>query len=66
MATEQELSDFLKSVDEGEPKTGAQTYDLKVDGVGYSTTGGHVDDIKEKLDEYKAQIVDGTITVPSK
>lgn len=58
--------DFLKSVDEGEPKTGAQTYDLKVDGVGYSTTGGHVDDIKEKLDEYKAQIVDGTITVPSK
>ncbi len=58
--------DFLKSVADGSPKTGAQTYDLAVDGVGYSTTGGHVDDIKEKLDEYKQQIIDGTITVPTK
>ncbi len=56
---------FLKSVDEGNVPTGATTFDLKVDGVGYSTTGGQVDDIKEKLDEYKQQIIDGTITVPS-
>jgi basic membrane protein A and related proteins len=33
--------------------------------VDYSTTGGQVDDIKTKLDEYKQQIIDGTITVPS-
>ncbi|GAA2087354.1 MULTISPECIES: BMP family lipoprotein [Aeromicrobium] len=58
--------DFLKGVEAGDIKTGPQVYDLKVDGVGYSTTGGHVDDIKEKLDEYKQQIIDGTITVPSK
>lgn len=58
--------DFLKSVADGSPKTGAQTYDLKVDGVGYSTTGGNVDDIKDKLDEYKQQIIDGEITVPTK
>lgn len=58
--------DFLKSVDEGSAKTGLQVYDLKVDGVGYSTTGGHIDDITQKLDEYKQQIIDGEITVPSK
>ncbi len=58
--------DFLKSVADGEPKTGPQVYDLSVDGVGYSTTGGHVDDIADQLEEYKQQIVDGEITVPSK
>lgn len=58
--------DFLKSVDDGEPKTGLQVYDLKVDGVSYSKTGGHLDDIADQLDEYKQQIIDGTITVPSK
>jgi basic membrane protein A len=34
--------------------------------VGYATTGGHIDDIKAKLDEFKAQIIAGTITVPEK
>ncbi|WP_313406091.1 BMP family ABC transporter substrate-binding protein [Aeromicrobium sp.] len=58
--------DFLKSVDDGAPKAGPQVYDLKVDGVGYSKTGGHIDDIADQLDEYKQQIIDGTITVPSK
>lgn len=42
---------------------GAQTFDLSVDGVGYSTSGGFVDDISSDLDDFKAQIVDGTITV---
>lgn len=56
---------FLKAVDDGNIPTGPTTFDLKVDGVGYSTTGGQVDDIKEKLDEYKQQIIDGTITVPT-
>ncbi len=58
--------DFLKSVDEGSPITGVQVFDLKVDGVSYSKTGGHVDDIADKLDEYKQQIIDGAIKVPSK
>jgi len=38
---------------------------LSVDGVGYSTTGGYVDDIVDQLDAYKAQIVSGEITVPT-
>ena len=44
---------------------GVQTFDLSVDGVDYSTTGGFVDDIADQLDEYKAQIVAGEIEVPT-
>lgn len=58
--------DYLKSVTDGSPLTGLQTFDLKKDGVGYATSGGGVDDIKTKLDDYKQQIVDGKITVPEK
>jgi basic membrane protein A len=57
--------DYLKSVSGGTFPNGVTTYDLKVDGVGYSTSGGQVDDITDKLDDYKKQIIDGTITVPT-
>ena len=40
-------------------------FDLKVDGVGYSTTGGNLEDITSKLDDLKQQIIDGKITVPT-
>ena len=56
---------FIKSVHDGTFKAGNTVFDLKADGVGYSTTGGHIDDITSKLDEYKQQIIDGTITVPT-
>lgn len=56
---------YLQGVADGKTPTGPTVYDLKVDGVGYSKTGGQVDDIASKLDEYKKQIVDGSITVPS-
>jgi basic membrane protein A and related proteins len=58
--------DFIKSVTEDAFKAGEVVYDLKKDGVGYSTTGGHVDDIKAQLEDYKAKIVSGEITVPDK
>jgi basic membrane protein A len=57
--------EFTKSVGAGSPLTGTQTFDLKRDGVGYSTSGGFVDDIKDKLDAYKKDIIDGKITVPT-
>ena len=44
---------------------GQQVFDLSVDGVDYSTSGGFVDDIADQLDEYKAQIVAGEIEVPT-
>ena len=44
--------------------TGTQLYNLKNNGVGYSTSGGAIDAIVPQLEEYKQQIIDGTITVP--
>lgn len=40
-----------------------KAYGLKDDGVGYSTSGGMLDDIKPQIEKLKAQIVDGTIKV---
>ena len=57
--------DFISTVVDGNFTAGAVTYDLEKDGVGYSTSGGQIDDITDKLEEYKAQIVDGSITVPT-
>jgi basic membrane protein A len=42
-----------------------EVFDLSVDGVGYSTTGGNVEDIVPELDDLKQQIIDGDITVPT-
>ncbi len=49
----------------GELEGGTQVFDLSVDGVGYSTTGGFVDDIAADLDAFKEQIIAGEIEVPS-
>lgn len=58
--------DFIKTVNAGTPATGYTTYDLKNNGVGYSTSGGFVDDIKSVIDGYKAKIISGDIKVPTK
>jgi basic membrane protein A len=58
--------DFIKSAVDGSFTAGTVRYDLSKDGVGYSTSGGKIDDITSKLDEYKQKIVSGEITVPSK
>ncbi|MFT4108890.1 BMP family lipoprotein [Propionicimonas sp.] len=58
---------FIKSIHDGTFAGGTQVFDLKTDGVGYSTTGDHLSsDTIAKLEEYKKQIIDGTITVPDK
>lgn len=56
---------FLTAAKDDKFVAGATTFDLKADGVGYATSGGGVDDIKTKLDEYKTKIVDGSIKVPT-
>jgi len=56
---------FLTEAKDGNVQSGQTVFDLKVDGVGYATSGGQVDDIKSKLDAYKQQIVDGQIKVPT-
>lgn len=57
--------EYLSDVEAGDIPSGVTTYDLEVDGVGYSTSGGFVDDITDQLDEFKQQIIDGEITVPT-
>ena len=57
--------EYLSQVNDGEFPSGITTYDLSVDGVGYSTSGGFIDDIVDQLDEYKQQIIDGEIEVPT-
>ena len=56
---------YLTEVAGGTFPAGVNTYDLSVDGVGYSTSGGFVDDIAADLDGYKQQIIDGEIEVPT-
>jgi basic membrane protein A and related proteins len=58
--------DFVKSVDDGKALTSYQVYDLKADGVGYSKSGGFVDDIASDIDGFKAKIISGEIKVPTK
>jgi basic membrane protein A len=55
------ITDFL----EGNFTTGPVRLGIAEGGIGYATSGGFVDDIAAQLDEYSAQIVDGTIVVPT-
>ncbi|MFC7617706.1 BMP family protein [Actinokineospora soli] len=55
--------DFIKSVKENQFKAGPKVYDLAAGGVSFSTSGGKVDDIVPQVEEYKAKIVSGEITV---
>jgi len=62
VAVYETIKDFVN----GNLKTGSQRiFDLKNDGVGFSTSGGFVDDIKAQLDALKADIISGKITVPT-
>ena len=56
----------IKAESEGTFAGGVQVFDLKRDGVGYSTSGDFLSaETIAKLEELKAQIIDGTITVPT-
>jgi len=57
--------EFLSSFVDGNVESGEVIFDLSNDGVGYSTTGGQIDDIVEQVDGFKQQIIDGEIEVPT-
>lgn len=57
--------DYIAKAVKGENAAGNVIYDLKVDGVGYSTSGDKLSaDVIAKLEELKAKIVSGEIKVP--
>lgn len=60
------VGDFITSVKDSKFVNGSKVYDLKAGGVDYATSGGKIDDIKTKLDDYKAKIISGDIKVPDK
>lgn len=56
--------DYIAAVASNDLASLPKVFDLKVDGVGYSTSGGQIDDeVKSWVDAYKQQIIDGEITV---
>ena len=57
--------DYINASAAGDVAALPDVFDLKVDGVGYATSGGKVDDITSQLDAYKAAIINGDITVQS-
>jgi basic membrane protein A len=55
----------IGSIVDGTFEGGVRVFDLASDGVGYSTSGGFIDDITDQLDAFAAQIIAGEIEVPS-
>ncbi|HHC07487.1 MAG TPA: BMP family ABC transporter substrate-binding protein [Actinobacteria bacterium] len=54
----------IKNFVEGVEQEGVIVFNLESDGVGYSTSGGFVDDIVDQLEELKGKIVSGELEVP--
>jgi basic membrane protein A len=57
--------DYVKANADEDVTPGFKAYDLKIDGVGYSKSGGFVDDVSDKIDEASDQIKSGEIVVPT-
>jgi basic membrane protein A len=57
--------DYVKAFADGSPPSGSKAYDLASEGVGYSTTGGFVDDITDEIDAAAEKIKSGEIKVPT-
>jgi basic membrane protein A len=56
---------YVNAIAAGDTTVLPETFDLSVDGVGYSTSGGKIDDITDELDAYRAAIISGEIDVPA-
>jgi basic membrane protein A len=58
--------EYTEAFDGGEAPSGFVTYDVKSGGIDYSTSGDHLsEDVIAEMDDYKQQISDGELTVPS-
>jgi basic membrane protein A and related proteins len=58
--------DMIQSVNDKKPLTGYQTYDLKANGVGYSTSGDFLSsDVQQTINDYATKIKNGQIKVPT-
>jgi basic membrane protein A and related proteins len=58
--------DYLAAVARGDVSTVPKKFDLAIDGVTYSTSGGKIQDLVPTVDAYKAAIAGGRIKVSDK
>ncbi|HEY3086572.1 MAG TPA: BMP family ABC transporter substrate-binding protein [Jatrophihabitantaceae bacterium] len=56
---------FIEQDSKGEFKPGYTRFSLKDNGVGYATSNPKIDPFKATIEQYKAKIIAGTITVPT-
>jgi basic membrane protein A len=56
---------FVADALAGTPTAGVKVWGIAEGGVGYTTTGGYIDDITGKIDEYSAKISSGEVVVPT-
>ena len=61
-AVEQFINDYAEGNVQGAEDV---LNDLSTEGIDLATSGGFIDDIQTDIDQYKQQIIDGTITVPT-
>ncbi|MBX6383669.1 MAG: BMP family ABC transporter substrate-binding protein [Microbispora sp.] len=57
------IYDYLADIVDGTVTSGRIVYDLKLGGVDYSLTGGHIADIQPRLEQLKQEIVYGRVKV---
>ncbi|MDT0275057.1 BMP family lipoprotein [Blastococcus goldschmidtiae] len=57
---------YITDVAEGDVEGGTDILnDLSTEGVGLSESGGYIDDIQDVLEDFRQQIIDGDIEVPT-
>jgi basic membrane protein A len=62
---DQAVFTFVSDYAAGRFAAGPVRFDLERDGVGYATSGGHLDDIQPRLETLRKKIVDHQIVVPT-
>ncbi|MBB2742458.1 UNVERIFIED_ORG: basic membrane protein A [Microbispora rosea subsp. rosea] len=55
--------DYLADVADHTVRSGRVVYDLKLGGVDYTLTGGHITDIQPRLEQLKQEIIHGRVKV---
>jgi basic membrane protein A len=61
---DQAVGDLLHGLAKGAFRAGVTRYDVANGGVGYTTTGGHIDALVPVIEGYRKRIADGSIVVP--
>ena len=55
----------VKSVADGDPLSGYQSYDLAAEGVGYATSNAELKPYEERLEKARYRILSGSVKVPT-